>query len=301
MVVPERLLPPLLRLARSNRPYRTVAGAQRRIAERALRPKAFGPPRTLRRDVTLGVHERNGWPVYTLRPARGTAVGCVVYAHGGGWVNEIVVQHWRLTAQIAAQARTTVIVPIYPLVPFGTAAMANDGFVDLALQARDEHDTLCLAGDSAGGQIALSTALTLLHEHDVTAAATTLIAPALDLSISNPIIPDVLPTDPWLGVHGTRHLVDHWRADLPLDDPRVSPIAGDLRGLGPLTVYIGTRDILWPDARLLRERALAAGVRVDLHEEPGLVHVYPLTPTRSGLTAREHLIATLRAATAGAA
>lgn len=298
MRVPERIVPAFLRLTRSNRPYRTAAGAQQRIAERALRPKAFGPPRLLRRDVALEVQERDGWPVYTLRPAGGRARGAVIYAHGGGWVNEIVVQHWRLAAQIAAQARTTVIVPIYPLIPFGTAAMVNAGFVDLALRAREDHGALALAGDSAGGQIALSTALTLLHEHHVTAAATVLIAPALDLSISHPQIPDVLPHDPWLGIHGVRHLVDRWRADLPLDDPRVSPIVGDLRGLGPLTVYIGTRDILWPDTLLLRERASAEGVEVDLHEQPGLVHVYPLTPTRTGQTAREHIVTTLRQALA---
>lgn len=65
-------------------------------------------------------------------------------------------------------------------------------------------------------------------------------------------------------------------------------------------MYIGTRDILWPDTRLLRDRARAAGVAVELQEEEGLVHVYPLLPTRSGRAARERIVATVRAALNGA-
>lgn len=300
MAVPEGLVAPLLRLTRANRTFSTRAGAQRQIDQRAVRPKAFGPPRLLRRDVNVAVTHRDGWPVYTVTPTRVRPAGCLVYAHGGGWVNEIAPQHWQLAAQIAAEAGTTVIVPIYPLVPFGTAAKVNAGFVELATQARAEHGVLCLAGDSAGGQIALSTALSLHDQHGVTAATTILISPALDLSISNPAVPAVLPSDPWLGLEGTRHLIDAWRADLPLHDPRVSPLAGDLTGLGPLSVYIGTRDILWPDTRLLRDRARAAGVAVELQEEEGLVHVYPLLPTRSGRAARERIVATVRAALNGA-
>ena len=67
----------------------------------------------------------------------------------------------------------------------------------------------------------------------------------------------------------------------------------DLAGLGPLSVYVGTRDILSPDVRLLEQRARAAGVDVDLHVGHGLVHVYPLLPTRAGRLAREQIVADL--------
>ena len=75
----------------------------------------------------------------------------------------------------------------------------------------------------------------------------------------------------------------------------VSPLGADLTGLGPLTVFSGTRDILNPDARLLAEKATAAGVEVEYHEQPGLVHVYPLTPTREGRAARDVIVERLRA------
>lgn len=320
MVDPLRAaLPAYFRLTRANRPYLTVEGARAHVAERLLRPQPYGPPAGLlggrlgglRRDVAVTASRYTDatgatWPVYTVRPEAGTGTpprGAVVYAHGGAWVNEVAVQHWHLVAQVAAEARTTVVLPIYPLVPHGTALQVVTGFADLVLRARDEHGSehgsehggVRLAGDSAGGQIALSTAQVLRDEHDVVLPRTLLISPALELSLSNPEVEAVLPTDPWLGRHGGVHLAELWRGDLPMSDPRVSPLLGEQAGLGPVTLMTGTRDILNPDARLLRDRARAAGVDLDWHEEHGLLHVYPLLPTPEGRRARAVVVDRLRA------
>jgi acetyl esterase/lipase len=236
-----------------------------------------------------------GFPVYTVVPKDGGEQGSVIYVHGGAWVNEIAVQHWQLAAQIAVEARRTVIVPIYPLVPVGTAGRVVAAVAHLALAARAAHGPVALAGDSAGGQIALSAAILLRDEHRVRVPRTVLIAPALDLSLANPLIDAVQPSDPWLGRSGARVMIEHWRGDLPLSDPRVSPLAADLHGLGPLTVFCGTRDILNPDVCLLAEKAAASGVDVEYHEQPGLVHVYPLTPSPEGAAARRLIVERLRA------
>lgn len=207
---------------------------------------------------------------------RGHAPGCVVYAHGGAWVNEIAPQHWTLAAQIAAECTTTVVVPIYPLVPFGTAQGCVETFVDLVLELRRVHDDdVRLAGDSAGGQIALSTALELRDRHGLTLPLTVLISPAVDLTWSHPGIPLVQPKDPWLGVPGGRVFSELWRGDVPVTDQRVSPIFSDLTDLGPLVVFSGTHDILNPDANRLVDMARAAGVDVEFHEGDGQLHVYP--------------------------
>ena len=289
-----RLVPGYLRVTRTNRIYLSPDVARRHLEERRIRPRRFGPPRRLRRDVAVSVDHRLGWPVYTLTPDTRPPRGGVVYVHGGGWVNEIAVQHWQLAAQIAAEAGTTVTLPIYPLVPFGTADQVVGAVVGLVQDSTARYGRTCLAGDSAGGQIALSAAL-LLREAQHIVPRTVLISPSLDLSLSNPEIDRVQPSDPWLGREGTRVFIEHWRGSLALSDPRVSPLAADLAGLGPLTVFCGTRDILQPDVRLLVDKARAAGVEVDYHEEPGLLHVYPLTPTAEGRAARALLVERLRA------
>ena len=294
LAVPSPVVAGALRLLRANRPFTTEAGARRRIRQNALRPGSYGPPAHLRPGLVVDVaRTAAGWPLYTVRPRTGAPAGAAVWVHGGGWVNEIAPQHWALAARIAAEARVAVLLPIYPLVPWGTAAGAQRGVVELVRAARERFGPTALAGDSAGGQIALSAALRLRDEGDAPLPVT-LVSPALDLTFTNPRIPQVQPTDPWLGVPGGRLLADRWRGDLPVTDPAVSPLSGDPAGLGPITVLTGTRDVLNPDAHLLVERARAAGVRVDLHEEAGELHVYPLLPTRAGARGAAAVVASLR-------
>ncbi|MCA2208759.1 alpha/beta hydrolase fold domain-containing protein [Nocardia rosealba] len=292
------VIPGFLRVARRNRNYIDAERAEAHIRELALRPLPYGPPRTLR-GVDIAVVRDRGWPVYTLTPRTGKPRGGLVYAHGGGWVGEIAVQHWRLAAMLAIRARLTVTVPIYPLIPFGTAADVIPRVADLVRTSADEHGPTFLAGDSAGGQIALSTALHL-RDLGTTLPRTVLISPALDLTLENPQIDIVQQRDPWLGRDGGLVYGRRWSGELPMKDPMVSPLFGDLTGLGPLTLFTGTDDILNPDARLLRDKARAAGVDLDYIEEPGLVHVYPLTPSPEGARARRRIVTTLCADLDGA-
>jgi len=236
---------------------------------------------------------RSGWPIYTLTPkSGGTPRRTVFYLHGGAWVNEIASQHWRLAAQIAAEAGVHVAVPIYPLVPFATAVDVMPAVVDLVAEKMTADHSVCLAGDSAGGQMALSAALMLRDERRLVLPRTVLISPVLDVSLTNPSISGV--RDPWLTRAGLLEFAGRWCGDLPMTDPMVSPLNGALTGLGPLSVFSGTRDILNPDARLLADQAAAAGIDIDYHERGGLVHVYPLTPTPEGRAARAVIVERLR-------
>ncbi|MEO7146379.1 MAG: alpha/beta hydrolase [Terrimesophilobacter sp.] len=293
--VPSGIVPLFLRATRRNKAYVSAEAAHALVTKFAMNPRPFGPPKRLRSDVHVEVRHDDSWPVYILTPTKSAPVGSVVYLHGGGWVNEIVSQHWHLAAQIAADASTVVTVPIYPLIPFGTAEDATNGVVAIAEANRAAYGSVVLAGDSAGGQIALSAAMAL-RDLGVTLPATVLISPALDLSLSNPRIPEIQPSDPWLGVPGGLVLGDYWRGERELRDPVVSPLFGNFEGLGPLTVYSGTHDILNPDARLLVAKAEGAGVAVDYTEMPGQLHDYPLFPTAVAASARRHIVASIETA-----
>ncbi|MGY1827247.1 alpha/beta hydrolase fold domain-containing protein [Blastococcus sp. SYSU DS0541] len=291
-----RLLPPLLRLLRARREFERPELMLQGVQERLLRPAPYGPPRRLGPvEVVVDVHHRTGWPVYRVLPRAGTPDRAAVYVHGGAWVNQIHPLHWRLVARLAARTGTAITVPVYPLAPVGTAATVVPPVADLiaALVERHGAGRVTAMGDSAGGQIALSAAL-LLRDRGVPALhRTVLISPALDLTLANPEIDLVEPQDPWLARPGTRAAIELWRGDLPLTDPLVSPLFGQFAGLGPLTVFSGTRDITSPDTRVLVERARAAGVPVDHHEEEGLVHVHALLPVPEGRRARRVMAAVL--------
>ncbi|RBY93393.1 esterase [Blastococcus sp. TF02-8] len=285
-----RLLPPLFRLLGFRREFDSPEALLKGVQDRLVRPVPYGPPRRLRgvRIERDGEHE-TGWPVYRVLPANRTPTGAAVYLHGGAWVNQIHPLHWRLVAGLVARTGTAITVPIYPLAPMGTAAVVVPAVADLLAGLVDRHGAgqVAVLGDSAGGQIALSAALLLRDRGVPPLHGTVLISPALDLTLANPEIDVVEPTDPWLARAGTHAAIDLWRGDLPRTHPVVSPLFGDLTGLGPLTVFSGTRDITSPDTRLLVQRARAAGVRVDHHEEAGLVHVHALLPIPEGRRARQ--------------
>ncbi|MGY1720691.1 alpha/beta hydrolase fold domain-containing protein [Blastococcus sp. SYSU DS0552] len=291
-----RLLPPLLRLLRFRREFERPELMLRGVQERLLRPVPYGPPRGLGPvEIVVDVGHATGWPVYRVLPRTRMPDRAAVYVHGGAWVNQIHPLHWRLVARLAARSGAAITVPVYPLAPVGTAATVVPQVADLvgALVDRYGAGQVTAVGDSAGGQIALSAAQLLRDRGVPPLHRTVLVSPALDLTLANPEIDLVEPQDPWLARPGTRAAIELWRGDLPLTDPLVSPLFGELAGLGPLTVFSGTRDITSPDTRLLVDRARAAGVPVDHHEEEGLVHVHPLLPVPEGRRARRVMAAVL--------
>ncbi len=287
--VPSWIVPLIMRATRRNTTYLTAQNAHKHVRERALNPAPFGPPKNLRADVSIAIRHEGGWPIYTLTPTKANPVGSVIYLHGGGWVNEIATQQWHLAAQIAADASTVVTVPIYPLLPFATAEDVINRVVVMAEAHTASYGSVALAGDSAGGQIALCAAMAL-RDKGVTLPATVLISPAVDMTFTNPRIPDVQPSDPWLAVPGGQVLAKLWCGERELTDPVVSPLFANFDGLGPLRVYSGLRDILNPDARLLVAKAKASGVEVHYTEVAGQLHVYPLIPTAVGAAARRDIV-----------
>jgi monoterpene epsilon-lactone hydrolase len=136
-----------------------------------------------------------------------------------------------------------------------------------------------LAGDSAGGGLALAVALTVRDHGGRQPSHLLLISPWVDLTISTPETHEVTKTDPWLFL-GKMQAYAEWWAGSPEDlgRPEVSPALGDLAGLPPALMFFGTRDSLWPGGRLLARRAEEAGWPLTFVEEPDLLHVYPVLP-----------------------
>ncbi|WP_430335739.1 alpha/beta hydrolase fold domain-containing protein [Rhodococcus sp. ACT016] len=275
-----------LAIALLGRRRPTADDIRREIVALQAEPKPFRPPAALGRSLDVSPSTSPaGWPVFTVTP-RGTApISPVLYLHGGAYIREITRHHWKLVGQLAS-AGASVTVPIYPLAPRGTAAHVVSGSADLAEQLAARGEPLVIAGDSSGGGLALAVALALRDRGTVVPDHTALISPWLDATGSHPGILEVAPRDPWLHLGGLTVAADAYRGDLDREHPWVSPLNGDLAGLGPITLFTGTRDILNVDARRFRPLATDAGVSLDFHEAPEMIHVYPLLPIPEGKKAR---------------
>ncbi|HEY6742642.1 MAG TPA: alpha/beta hydrolase fold domain-containing protein [Lapillicoccus sp.] len=282
-------------IRRAHEQYAT--GPATRAAMTALRagPPTYAPPSRLgwRVNVVEGVSP-DGWPVYEIGPRGGRTSGHLVFLHGGAYFRELRTWHWWFVERLVRETALTVLVPVYPLAPVGTADTVVPAVTELLGDVlRFPGRSVFLAGDSAGAGMALAVAQELAGSGARPLAGLVLISPWVDVSCDDPGVAARAHLDPWLQAPGLRAAGDAYRGALPVDHPWVSPIHGELDDLPPMLVVSGTHDILNADAhRLVDALDLAAG-DVELVEGPGLIHDYPLHPTPEGRAARAHVAAWL--------
>ncbi|RIX30152.1 alpha/beta hydrolase fold domain-containing protein [Amnibacterium setariae] len=272
-----------LAVAGRGRTWRSGEALDRAIARR--RPWPARPPRPVQ-GVDVALRQEGDWPLVRLVPRGATAsTGTVLALHGGGYVFGPEAQHWTFWRALAAASGRTLVAPLFRPAPEGAAA---DTVPRVAAIARGlaAEGPLALLGDSAGGGIALAAAQLLAEEG--LRPPLLLSAPWLDGSMTEPWR---MERDPWLAAPGLRRAAEHYRGDLPIDHPFVSPLLGDLAGLGPITVASGTRDVLHRDALRLEERCPDP---VRLLVGRGLLHNWPLLPIPEARAARRAFVDALR-------
>jgi acetyl esterase/lipase len=284
----------VLPLRGGKRRLASVERTNRHITATARRPPRHAPPRLLVSHMKIGVRQHEGWPLYDLAP-EATPSCHLIYLHGGAYISEITRSHWWLAAAVVRKVPCRVVLPIYPLGARAGAeqVVATVGRIAAQLIAEAGGKRVVLAGDSAGGGIALAVALAL-RDQGLAPSRIILISPWLDAAVRQPEQAALERRDAMLGLAGLRQAGRTYACGLSLDDPRVSPICGDLSRLAPITVFTGTRDLLNPDSHRLSRRCAEVGTSCELIEAPGMPHVYPLMPTPEGRLARQRLVKLLR-------
>ncbi len=278
----------VLRLTRKRR-MATVERARARIAE----PKGpTEPPAALRSRHDVRTRRVQGFPCTTVAPRDAPSSRAVVYLHGGSYTGEIAPQHWALVSRLA-DAGVRVEVPLYGLAPQHTYRAAYPFLTEVYrdLLGEVEATAVTIAGDSAGGGLALGFAQTLAAEGLPQPRKLVLLSPWLDLTLSHPDLPALEPRDPWLSIVGSIEAGKAWAGGDDRTQPRLSPVNGPLAGLAPMDVYVGTRELCLPDVLLLQQRAAAAGAALEVTVCPGAVHVYPLVPAPEGRAAARAIVA----------
>lgn len=283
------------------------------LAEYLARPQPSGiPPAGLQRTHHVTSRQVQGFEVYSVTPRAGGPLGpvgsgsAVLYLHGGAYVAQITGQHWDFIGRLADRLGCRIDVPLYGLAPAHTYREAFPlvrAVYDDLVEAGATR--IVLAGDSAGAGIALALAH-LLADRPAPRPGNLpadrplpgpghllLLSPWLDLTLANPAIDRVEDLDPWLSRAG---LVEAGRAWAGGDDPTIgllSPINTRPSGLAPLSIVIGTHDLMVEDCRRFRDRAQAAGVTVNYLEYPGMFHTWMLTRVPEGLHAFEAIVSVL--------
>ncbi|PVG82446.1 hypothetical protein DDE18_13360 [Nocardioides gansuensis] len=225
------------------------------------------------------VTEDIGFPSHVVTPRHLTPIRTIYYVHGGGFMAPIDAHHVRYATRLARALRARVVLPDYPLAPEHTWRDSHEALVAHASRWADEPGGLVLAGDSAGGGLALAIAVAMRDRGATPATHLVLHAPWGDLTTSTPETAEFDKVDRWLFL-GKLHAYAVWWAgsEADLGRPEVSPALADLDGLPPGIMLYGTRDLLAPGCRLLARRAAESSWDLTVVEEPDLIHVYGLLP-----------------------
>jgi len=258
---------------------RTPEEEVRRLeAVRAAGETPYALPEGMKLRSPIAETDRAGMQVFTLNPDGQGPVA--LYLHGGAYVNPFNAYQWRFMDRLTAGTGCTTVAPAYHLAPHADYARAYEDLSGLWRDLIKQYPgrRMLLMGDSAGGGLALGLAESLVREGDALPERLILFSPWVDVSMDNPDIEAYVPVEPILHLPLVKVHGQCWAGEADTHHWQVSPLFGEMAGLPPVTVYCGTRELLYPDERRLLDRLEAAGVAADLKVGRGLNHDWPLMP-----------------------
>lgn len=208
----------------------------------------------------------------------------ILYFHGGGFQVGSVVSHRELMADLSAAAQCRVLGVDYRLAPehcypaaLDDASAAHQWLIDQGFASNQ----IALAGDSAGGGLALSLLLRLRDARQALPAAAVLMSAWTDLTASGASYGTRADSDP---IHQRQMIVAMARNYLGKEgnaaDPLVSPLFANLHGLPPLLAQVGGRETVLDDSRDFVARAKEAGVDATLQVWDQMIHVFQQFPAQ---------------------
>jgi monoterpene epsilon-lactone hydrolase len=213
----------------------------------------------------------------TARGADVDADGVILYFHGGVYVIGTAAATVPLVGDLARRTGTRAITLEYRLAPEhpypAAVADAQDAYEGL-LEQGVEAGQIALAGESAGGGLAVATVLALRDADIPLPSCAFLMSPYADLTLSGDSIADREAVDRTLTPQGLRLRIPDYVAGADASDPLISPVFADLTGLPPLLIQVGSNEILLSDALRLAERAAMADVTVTLDVTDSVPHVF---------------------------
>lgn len=218
----------------------------------------------------------DGVPVEIVAPRNGEAGGAMLYLHGGAYCLGSPRTHRGITTHLAVNAGMQVWVPDYRLAPEHPYPAALDDALTCYRALRKlgyRADQIVVAGDSAGGALALAVALALRAQGEAVPGGLALISPVTDGSLVGNTIKNRAGRDPMIRLGWVEQGLAWYAAPT---GPGTSVLEQDLSGLPPMMVQVGDEEILLSDSTRLAEHAGRCGVPCDLSIYMGRWHVFHL-------------------------
>lgn len=199
------------------------------------------------------------------------------YLHGGAFVMGSPATHRRLVSHIVRNAKMRALLPDYRLAPEHRFPAALEDSLAVYRQLDRQFGAelaIAIGGDSAGGNLAVSTLLSLRDAGDRLPSACVLLSPWLDMSGEGESLKSRAGIDPWFRPEHIWPAANKVFSESDRRNPLVSPVFADASGLPPLLVHVGDHEILLSDSIRLVDNAKRSGGEAELRVWPSMWHVF---------------------------
>lgn len=214
----------------------------------------------------------------------------ILYCHGGGYSTGSRIYARTLTSKLAMSTSMDVLSFDYRLAPEHPYPAATEDAMKvwnfLMLLGYGARDVI-LAGDSAGGNLALSLTLKLKAEKRLMPRGLILMSPWTDLTSSGKSHETKAQIDPVLHAGYLEEMISNYAPDQDLSNPYISPLFGDYAGFPPTYIQVGENEVLLDDSVMLYRKLLEANVSVKLDKFPGMWHVFQMSPFKTAYEAMD--------------
>lgn len=218
----------------------------------------------------------------------------ILYCHGGGYSTGSSLYGRTLTTKLASSTSMDVfsfdyrLAPEHPYpAPIEDAMKAWNHLMMFGYGARN----VILAGDSAGGNLALALTHQLKAEGRLLPRGIVLLSPWTDMTSSGKSHQTKEGIDPVLNAAYLQEAIENYLGkdyeEELLTDPSVSPLFGDFAGFPPTYIQVGDQEILQSDSVLLHKKMQQAGVNVTLDVFKGMWHVFQMSPFKTAAEAMD--------------
>jgi monoterpene epsilon-lactone hydrolase len=213
-------------------------------------------------------------------PKKVTSGRVILYLHGGYYLSGSIKSHRNLAGNIAIAAQAHALIIGYCLAPenpFPTALNNALTAYSWLMAQGSRPEQIFLAGDSAGGGLVLALMLYLREHGEPLPAGAVCLSPATDLTRSKENWKANAKKELVLNPYIAEQIRPLYLRDHDPRDPLASPLFGDLHGLPPLLIQVGSDEVLLSDSTSFAKRATEAGMDVTLEVWPRMQHVWQFT------------------------
>jgi epsilon-lactone hydrolase len=228
-------------------------------------------------DVTVTAATLGGVPTAEITLEGIEPRHVVLYFHGGVYVLGDAFQAAGLAAQVGKRTHAKVISVDYRLAPEHPYPAAVDDALavyEALLDNGTAPSDIALAGESAGGGLAIATLVNARDHRLPLPAAAFVMSPYADLTLAGATMETKRAADPLLSRENLQARVPDYTSGQDAAVGLISPVFADLSGLPPLIIQAGSHEVLLDDAVRLARQAAAADVEVTLDITPRVPHVF---------------------------